>query len=76
MCQPKALLQAFTLNDGRAVPAVVRGGGSVLRDGQRRPGSHQVVTGIMREAAGLAQRAGGAHTNRDQERERITSSAL
>lgn len=45
----------------------------MLRDGQRSPGSHQVVTGIMREAAGLAQRTGGTHTDEESdqgERER------
>lgn len=43
------------------VPAVVWGRRPVLWDGQRSPGSYQVVTGVMRETAGLAQSAGGAH---------------
>lgn len=34
----------------------------MLWDGQRGPGSHQVVTGVMSEAAGLAQGARGTHT--------------
>lgn len=45
------------------VLAVVRGRRAVLRDGQRGSGSHQVVAGVVREAAGFAQRAGGAHAN-------------
>lgn len=46
----------------RFLPAVVRGRRPVFRDGQRGPGSHQVVTGVVGEAAGLAQSAGGADT--------------
>lgn len=51
---------------------MVGGGGAVLRDGQRRPGSHQVVTGIMGEAAGLAQsarRTNTGDTSREAERQ-------
>lgn len=44
------------------LPAVVRGRRPVFRDGQRGPGSHQVVTRVVGEAAGLAQSAGGADT--------------
>lgn len=45
----------------------------MLWDGQRSPGSHQVVTGVMRETAGLAQSTGGTDTEqrwreKDQER--------
>lgn len=34
----------------------------MLWDGQRSPGSHQVVTGVVRETAGLAQCTGSADT--------------
>lgn len=40
----------------------------MFRDGQRSPGSHQVVTGIMRETAGLAQSTGRTHTDERQRR--------
>lgn len=38
----------------------------MFRDGQRSPSSHQVVTGIMRKTAGLAQSTGGTHTDERQ----------
>lgn len=34
----------------------------MLWDGQGSPGSHQVVTGVVRETAGLAQRTGSTDT--------------
>lgn len=61
------------LDHSGAVPAVVWGRGSVLRDGQRGPGPHQIVTGVMGEAAGLAQSTGGAHANEGQGRRKHTS---
>lgn len=39
----------------------------MFRNRQRRPGSHQVVTGIVRKTAGLTQGAGSAHTEETQE---------
>lgn len=41
----------------------------MLWDGQRGPGSHQIVTGIMRETAGLTQSAGGTDTEQRQREE-------
>lgn len=36
----------------------------MFRDGEGGPGSHQVVTGVVRETAGLTQCAGGTDTER------------
>lgn len=41
----------------------------MLRNGQRGPGSYQVVTGIMRETAGLTQSAGRTHTEEGEKTE-------
>lgn len=38
----------------------------MFRDGQGGSGSHQVVTRVVGEAAGLAQSAGGADTGREE----------
>lgn len=45
---------------------MVRGRGSVLRDGQGSPGSDQVVAGVMGETAGLAQSTGRADAEQRQ----------
>lgn len=47
---------------------MVWGRRSVLWDGQRSPGSYQIVTGVMRKTAGFAQSAGGAHAEQRQKR--------
>lgn len=38
----------------------------MLWDGQRSPGSHQVVTGVVRETAGLTQRTGSTDTEQQE----------